>query len=192
MKLLPALEYEKIREDAKDWNKIVAHKEGKFYHVYEWSAWLIKTVSCTEEFQQKRGDQKMLAANRYVSKNNEYVMLGFPLESLSKYVPVQDDIREMEDGSGVEITVSLPLEENEGYEQLRDKFEVWKYSCPQRDTKTKSRKEIVNGDGKAAALGRSGLFSILSQVLSYPVERSTPAENIDFISSLKQQLVGLL
>lgn len=42
MKITPALEYEKLRQDADSQNKIILHKDGKFYHVYEWSAWLLK------------------------------------------------------------------------------------------------------------------------------------------------------
>ena len=44
MKITPALEYEKIRQDAESWNKVILHREGKFYRAYEWSAWIIKTV----------------------------------------------------------------------------------------------------------------------------------------------------
>ena len=56
MKLSAALEYENIRRNPADWNKIYLNHDGKFFHAYEWSAWLIKTVACTEEFQQQRGD----------------------------------------------------------------------------------------------------------------------------------------
>ena len=38
------------------------HKDGKFFHAYEWSAWLIKAFVCTEGFQKERGDSKMLSA----------------------------------------------------------------------------------------------------------------------------------
>ena len=44
MLIVPALEYEKIRQEAESWNKIILHREGKFYRVYEWSLWLIKTI----------------------------------------------------------------------------------------------------------------------------------------------------
>ena len=50
MKLSLALEYERLREDPASWNKIYLNHDGKFFHAYEWSAWLIKTVACTEEF----------------------------------------------------------------------------------------------------------------------------------------------
>ena len=71
MKLTPALEFEKLREDAESWNKIFLHKDGKFFRAYEWSAWLIKTLVCSEAFQKERGDVKILAANRYVTKKGE-------------------------------------------------------------------------------------------------------------------------
>jgi hypothetical protein len=71
MKLSAALEYENIRRDQADWNKIYLNHDGKFFHAYEWSAWLIKAVACTEEFQQQRGDAKMLTAMLYTTKNSE-------------------------------------------------------------------------------------------------------------------------
>ena len=45
MKLKEALEYEKNREEKSSWNKIILHQDGKFYHAYEWSAWLIKAFA---------------------------------------------------------------------------------------------------------------------------------------------------
>lgn len=192
MKLVPALEYEKLREDAQSWNKIIVHKEGKFYHAYEWSAWLLKTFVCTEEFQQQRGDSKMLAVNRYKAKEKEYVMLGFPVESVSKYIPSYESLDDMEDNSGIIVSIDLGFDESVSYEQLCADFEEWKESCPMKENKVKSRKDITNGDGRAAALCKSGIFSILTQVLSYPVESTTPSQNIEFISKLKHDVASLL
>lgn len=191
MKLIPALEYEKLRQDAGSWNKIIAHREGKFYHIYEWSAWLVKTVVCTEDFQRKRGDTKMLTANRYKGKDNEYVMIGFPLESLSKYIPEYTATESMEDGD-IAITVDIPLDGDETAEVMQRAFKQWKQECPLLERKSKGHKDITSGDGRASQLARSGVFNILSEVLSYPVERTTPAENIDFISKIKQKVAALL
>ncbi len=192
MKLIPALEYEKLREDSESWNKIILHKDGKFYHLYEWSAWLLKTVVCTEEFQRQRGDDKVFSVNRYKTKEREYVMYGFPIESLSKYVPEYDNLETME-GGDLKVSVTLPIETiGLTAEEMLARFETWKQECTFVEKKDKGRKNIVSGDGQAAVLGRSGIFGILSQVLSYPVERMTPAENIEFISKLKQQVAALL
>lgn len=50
MQIIAAIEYDRLRQEPGTWNKVILHREGKFYRAYEWSAWLIKTVVCTEEF----------------------------------------------------------------------------------------------------------------------------------------------
>lgn len=135
MKLTPALEFEKLREDAESWNKIFLHKDGKFFRAYEWSAWLIKTLVCSEAFQKERGDVKILAANRYVTKKGEYVSVGFPLESLSKYMPNYEDVDFETIEDYATFTVEMPNEEDVTYEALQAAFMEWKQSLPEKDTR---------------------------------------------------------
>lgn len=191
MRITPALAYEKLRQDAESQNKIILHKDGKFYHVYEWSAWLLKTLVCTEELQRERGDAKMLQVNRFVTKSGEYVLVGFPLESVSKYIPEYDDLQEME-GGDLSITITLSDDMQQlSTEQLLTMFEEWKQNQPVKEGR-KSTREIHAGSSQAPTLARSGVFAIISEVLSYPVEQKTPAENIEFISKMKQSIVALL
>ena len=191
MKLSAALEYEKLREDAASWNKVILHRDGKFYHAYDWSAWLIKQYVCTEEFQQQRGDEKLLQVSRYPSKHGEYAMLGFPLDSISKYIPSYENAQKMEDSDDMEITVGIDFGDAD-YETLSRMYEEWFANCPIKEKKGKSNAAMMHSDGKAPALARSGIFSILVKVLSYPVEAKTPAENIEFISHLRQEVAALL
>jgi hypothetical protein len=191
MKLSAALEYEKLREDAASWNKIILHRDGKFYHAYDWSAWLIKQYVCTEEFQQQRGDEKLLQVSRYPSKHGEYAMLGFPLDSISKYIPAYENARKMEDSDDMEITVSIDFGEAD-YETLQQMYEEWFATCQLKEKKGRGNAAITHSNGKAPALARSGIFAILVKVLSYPVEAKTPAENIEFISQLRQEVAALL
>ena len=191
MKLSAALEYEKLREDAASWNKVILHRDGKFYHAYDWSAWLIKQYVCTEEFQQQRGDEKLLQVSRYPSKHGEYAMLGFPLDSISKYIPAYENARKMEDSDDMEITVGIDFGEAD-HETLSRMYEEWFATCQLKEKKGKGNAAITHSDGKAPALARSGIFSILVKVLSYPVEAKTPAENIEFISQLRQEVAALL
>lgn len=191
MRITPALAYEKLRQDAESQNKIILHKDGKFYHVYEWSAWLLKTLVCTEELQRERGDAKMLQVNRFVTKSGEYVLVGFPLESVSKYIPEYDDLQEME-GGDLSITITLSDDMQQlSTEQLLTMFEEWKQNQPVKEGR-KSTREIHAGSSQTPTLARSGVFAIISEVLSYPVEQKTPAENIEFISKMKQSIVALL
>ena len=191
MRLTPALEYEKLRQDSDSTNKIILNKDGKWYHVYEWSAWLLKTVVCTEEMQKERGDAKPLAVSHCKTKTGDYVMAGFPLESVAKYIPQYEELREMEDG---DLCISITLPEDMRQltpEEMAAAYEEWKQEQPIKEGK-KSIKQVVSGDQKPAALARSGVFGIISEVLSYPVEQKTPAENIEFISQMKQRIVALL
>lgn len=191
MKLSAALEYEKLR-DENSRNIMYLNKDGKFYHLYEWSAWLMKTVVCTEEFQRERGDAKILAANRYNSKTGEYVMAGFPLESVSKYIPQYVDLESKEDGD-MAISVMLPEDldvlSNEELEKL---FLDWKQEQPIKENKSKSNQQVKSGSMQTPMLAKSGLFQIIAEVISYPVECKTPTDNIEFISNLKRKAVALL
>ncbi len=191
MKLTTALQFEKQRQDADSTHQLVLNKDGKWYHIYDYSAWLLKTVVCTEEMQQARGDAKMLALSHCQTKTGDYVMAGFPLESTAKYIPSYISCREMEDGDMC-IDIQLPDElANLTPDEMMAKYEEWKQSLPVKENR-KNMRQITSGDTKPAALARSGVFSIISEVLSYPVEQKTPAENIEFISRLKQSIVGLL
>ena len=42
MKLVPALEYEKQRQTTEDYAVILLNKDGKFYHAYNISAFILK------------------------------------------------------------------------------------------------------------------------------------------------------
>ena len=191
MKITPTLEYEKLRQDPQSWNKIYLHKDGKFFRAYEWSAWLIKTAVCTEEMQKQRGDQKMLQANRYVTKKGEYVSVGFPLESLAKFMVGFDGFDPSTVEDYAEFALASTDDASTSYEELNAAFETWKQSLPEKDTK-QGQKPVHGGAGVDTEGGRVGMFQILSQVLSYPIESKTPAENAEFIAGLKRQLASLL
>lgn len=187
MLIVPALEYEKQRHQPQDWNKVILHREGKFYRAYEWSLWLIKQYVCTEEFQKQRGDDKVLSAKRYVGKKTgEYAMSGFPVESLSKYIPEHQAIRPMEGGDDLEVTINMPLQGDETYEQMFAQFSEWKRKLELYESDDKK-----GGKGKDAK-PRGGAFAIVSRLLAYPVEKKTSAENVEFISGLKELAAELL
>lgn len=192
MKLSAALNCEKMREDPASWNKIYLNHDGKFFHIYEWSAWLVKTIACTEEMQKQRGDQKMLSAMRYPTKDSEYVIIGFPIDSIGKYIPQYVSMTPVADGGG-DVIIEVTLPDNikaMTYDDIRKEFEQWREGCPVKEQKPRQDKTVPSNAQMATQ--RGGLFTIMTQVLSWPVESKTPLENAEFISSLKQQLIALL
>lgn len=191
MRLSDALENEKQRENPISWNKVYLHKEGKFFHIYEWSAWLVKNFVCTEEFQKERNDKSILQSQLYVTKKAEYVIIGFPVESLSKYIPQYKAVTQLE-GNDLEIEVEIPFGEECSYEEIQEIFLEWRSTCPVKDSKDGNKKKNPSQNERAVMLSKSGIFSILAQVLSYPVELTTPSENLAFISKLKKDVSSLL
>jgi hypothetical protein len=192
MKLSAALQYEGMREDPQSWNKIYLNKDGKFFHAYQWSAWLLKMFVCTEALQQQRGDPKMLTAQRTPTKDSEYVMAGFPVDSLGKYVPEYEVMTPVEDGGGdVVFEIVLPDDmDGKTYEELTAMYQEWYDGCPLREPKPKSGRPAPTP--VQMATGGRGMFHILSQLLSYPLESKTPVENVAFIGELKRQVAALL
>lgn len=97
---------------------------------------------------------------------------------------------EMEDGD-LKISITLPYQ-TATTEELTATFDEWKQTQPFKDKSAKSNRQIMSGDQKPAVLARSGLFQIVSELLSYPIEQKTPAENVEFLSNMKQKIVALL
>lgn len=119
------------------------HKDGKFFHAYEWSAWLIKAFVCTEEFQKERGDSKMLSAFLYKTKNTEYIILGFPIESYSKYIPKYVTATPLEKDDML-IEIELPFDlSTMTYDDLSKNFNEWRTSCEIKESKKQQRAEAI-------------------------------------------------
>ncbi len=191
MKITPILENEKLRETTEDFAKVYLYKEGKFYRAFNESAFLIKRYICTEEMQKERGDKSILQTPRYQTKSGEYVIAGFPIESFSKYIVAYKDVQSM-DNDNLVVTIDETLfGEDATPESLHADYEEWVAACPVKD-RSKNRAEVAGGNGQQAALARSGLFSIVSEILAYGVDTSTPIQNIEFISRIKSKLVQLL
>ena len=89
------------------------------------------------------------------------------------------------------FTVEMSDEEDMTYEALQAAFMEWKQSLPEKDTRggQKASRSTARVDSEGS---RVGMFQILSQVMSYPLESKTPSDNAEFIASLKRQLAALL
>ena len=173
MQIVAAIEYDRLRQEPGTWNKVILHREGKLYRAYEWSAWLIKTVVCTEAFQKERGDTKPLSCHRQKNKSGEFAMLGFPVESISKFIPTHQNIEPLQDSpDDICIEVDIPLQGDETYDQLRHRFESWRGTLP----------EPASKNNKAAARLRERRAHFRSSQISSPIRSS--ARRLTRISSL--------
>jgi hypothetical protein len=112
-------------------------------------------------------------------------MLGFPVESISKFIPTHKNIAPLTDSpDDICIEIDMPLQGDETYDQLQHRFESWRGTLPEPASK--------NNKGSNEAPRKTGAFQIIADLIAYPIERKTADENIEFISSLKQKAAELL
>ena len=179
MALKEILENEGMRPGNGDAASVFLHKEGTFYRAYEWSAWL---------FVRYIGQLKVTRVN--VKDGGEgAVFVGFPVQSLPKFVPEEYAVRD--EGEKC-VVVELPDDVFGGepdIERLKEDFANWKSSVPQPVKRASMRQDLKDGAGEGQP---RHLTSIMAQVLSFPLEQKSPMECMSFIASLKQQLSEIL
>ena len=100
-------------------------------------------------------------------------MTGFPVDSLSKFIPEYIAIRPMEDDDDLEIEIDMHLTGNETYEQLNQEFTDWK-----RGLEVYVAEDKKSSKGATVQKARGGAFQIVSQLLAYPVEKKTSSEKM--------------
>ena len=153
--------------------------EGMFYRAYERSAWL----SCryVNEFKATRRDMK--------NGGESVVFIGFPVASLSKFVP-QGVAVEQGEGSAV---LHLPLENHPELSDTaaaEEAFANWKNSVPMAATAKKGslRSELKNmPDAEPRRMSE-----IMLSIMAFPVEQKTPMECMMFVTDLKQNIAKLM
>ena len=148
------------------------------------SAWLC--VRYVNQFKATRREQKT-----DLTEDGTTVFIGFPVTSLSKYLPEEAETVTNEDKS---VTVTLPLsvfDETEDVASLTDAFNNWKSSVPLAQPKKGAaslKADLKNG----LDVPPQRLSEVMLRVLAFPIEQKTPMECMNFIAEIKQQIVTLL
>ena len=191
-KIADILTLEGDRVEPEKWNVIHLFKTGGFYSAYEWSAWLTSVIAYNDEVRKQQKDRNPLAVTRYELKDSgeTFCRIGFPMKSVEKFIPNRNDF-EAEDDKHLIITIELPTPKDGTeitYERLGDAFTKWKESF-----EIKAKKEQKNEESKAHPVPVTTQSNgIISQILAYPLDQRTALDNIQFISSLKQQISSIL
>lgn len=189
-KLNDILVKEKSR-DKNNANVAYLYKEGNFWHAYEWSAWLLISSLCDAEGRFVDEKKRLKVSHkRLKSADKSYLMIGFPVSSLPKYMP-ESVTPELTSGETFEVSYSfdfgdMPLED------IQKTFDTWKEHIPIEEGK-KQKEPEMNGDGLSRSSRNAGsLTGIMNQILSFPLVQKTPMECMQFIGSLKRQITELI
>lgn len=212
-KLADILQQERERDTADQWGIIHLYKTGPFYSAYEWSAWLIAVITFNDEVRMATKDRKPIAVTRIPMKDSEetFCRVGFPLNSVEKYIPTRLDFNS-EDDKHIVITVALPQPQDGSevtYERLEEAVAKWKDaqpmkqpkdkkdSDPQEDTdrkpvQSKPKRTLLSLIQEAQQQQAPSQGGLIMQIMSYQLSQHTPAENYEFIQRLQQQIASIL
>ena len=211
--LADILQQERERDTADKWGLIHLYKTGSFYSAYEWSAWLIAVITFNDEVRMQTKDRKPIAVTRVPMKDSDetFCRVGFPLNSIEKYIPTRLDFNSKDDKHLV-ITVALPQPQDGSevtYERLAKAVSEWKEEQPLKQPKDKKDSDPQADTDRQPQQGRPKrtLLSLIQeaqqqqapaqgglimQIMSYQLSQHTPAENYEFIQRLQQQIASIL
>lgn len=154
--------------------------EGMFYRAYERSAWLC--CRYLNEFKVTRRANK--------NSDESVVFIGFPVTSLSKFVPQGVAV---EQGEGFAV-LRLALENHPELSDTaaaEEAFANWKNSVPAATVaakKTSLQKDLKNmSDGEPRRMSE-----IMLSIMAFPIEQKTPMECMLFVADIKQRIANLM
>lgn len=176
MKLKETLEIEHNKKQ----NQIILFKEGSFWRAYEISAF----ICCNYNPQTSLKPTK----RNYKDINEECIFIGFPISSVSKYLPnIDNKVSYNDDVSIMTIDISEFLYNYNG--DIDQDFKCWKSECNSKlkDSSENSSKKNNNSNDRYYKL----LLEI-QEIISYPLESKTMIENTLFISNIKQKFLKLI
>lgn len=175
-------------ERSKNPNEIILFKEGSWWRAYEESAFICRNFS-----KQLKEDEKLKPTHRrYKDIEDSCIFVGFPIKSISKYLPGTENYTHYNDDMSILIVdISEFLDPNIN---VRNEYERWKNSIPLK-TKEKSQKENNSNNQSKNNDNNDRYMKIVmfaQEIISYPIESKTMIENIMFISNLKQKFINVI
>lgn len=184
MKLTEKLAKDRNRSSEENLNKVYLFKEGNFFRAFDYSAWLLTDVVYNELYRQQIGAKEPLKVNHIVTKSGEdYLVAGFPIRSLSKYIGECSAVEESEEVFVVDIPSNkMPICTTESFEVL---YHEYANSIPAKEQKEKI--QPIEQDGQIRK-ERLGIFDILREIMLFQVEENSPTESMRFLIHIKKEL----
>lgn len=198
-KISKVFEIERDRHDKAKQNIIHLFKEGPFYHAYEWSGYLLTQYVYTDTLRMTMPGSKPMTVthNKIKDSKDTYAFVGFPLRSLEKFIPQDRQISFTPiDDNQIDIAIEIPAEfQDIDYDHMIKAVEEWKTTTPAKmpNEKKDEKTEVADTPRQAMPMPKgAGMLSIVSQIISYPIEKKSPIEAHVFLSEIREQLLKLI
>lgn len=186
------IEYETRVDDPTCIRKLYLFREGNFTRAYDISAWMIVHFVCG-----KGGVNQPKPTRRTLKDGTDFVFVGFPNVSITKYIPSDLKISEVSEKMSV-IDASALLPDNlDDLNKILEEYEKWKETIPVKEEKSKERKNENTAssdveDVRGVRRKNVSLTMIFQQILGYDIAAHSPMEWGEFIKSLKSDLMTIV
>lgn len=186
------IEHETRVDDPTCIRKLYLFREGNFTRAYNISAWMIVHFVCG-----KGGVNQPKPTRRTLKDGTDFVFVGFPNVSITKYIPSDLKISEVSEKMSV-IDASALLPDNlDDLNKILEEYEKWKETIPVKEEKSKERKNENTAssdveDVRGVRRKNISLTMIFQQILGYDIAAHSPMEWGEFIKSLKSDLMTIV
>ena len=109
------------RTSAFDWLTVYLWKDNDFFHAYNQSAYIIVNQLYTGEIKEQNNNRPLKVAKYRTSEGN-YILAGFPVRSLNKYVSTSNLQRVVEDCVEIAVPASII---DKSIDELNNDYEEW-------------------------------------------------------------------
>ena len=177
------VEAEKQRLDMAAARVIHLYAEGSFCHAYEWSAWLWQRF--VREFK--------VTHTLFKDIEESVALIGCPAANLEGNVPEGAELVRLDDKTFDLILSDALLPDGYSPELMQEEYSSWKKSLPEAkesNSRKKAQQNASSTPAPSASLIR--LTDIMRQVILFDVHRHSPLECVEFLSSIRQQLISMI
>ena len=109
------------RTSAFDWLTVYLWKDNDFFHAYNQSAYIVVNQLYTGEIKEQNNNRPLKVAKYRTSEGN-YILAGFPVRSLNKYIATTNLQRVIEDCVEIAVPASII---DKSIDDLNKEYESW-------------------------------------------------------------------
>jgi len=187
------IEIEKSRSESKDIYTIHMYKEGMFFHLYDWSAWLFSIYIQSYKVTHRTAN----------GLDDSFVMVGFPPTKLDSLIPEGADVVTVgEKAMDIILPEEMLGEEVKSLEDLTAEYEQWKASFPVEESAKKKKeayresmtsKKSTSGGMTNFAMGIMSMNQeLLRMIFSFQPDEHTPSEAYTFVKELQRYATNVI
>lgn len=165
--------------------------DGKFYRAYGWSAWLaVYLVESYKSAHPEYNCRSLKPSKKSFKGGKEFVFVGFPVESMDKFLAGAKSIINL-GGGRIDVIVDIPpatiQKEFPALSQWESQTEYSAYP----DAKEYEDGTPVYGNYTINTKSITSIGEIIEEISKCPLENMTPMDAINFLNELRKAVLAI-